>query len=95
MKHTTADGEHIMEKVQEMQKQNTTGVFTNPFGSTINVLSNNNTTTGVPSAPSYKVQTDTAKFNDLTSSNPDWGMLIRYSGDPTPLQSISVTYSTS
>ena len=75
--------------------QNTTGVFTNPFGSTINVLSNNNTTTGVPSAPSYKVQTDTAKFNDLTSSNPDWGMLIRYSGDPTPLQSISVTYSTS
>ena len=68
---------------------------TNPFGSIIDVLSNNNTDNSSSPSAAYKVSTSTAKFNDLTPSNPDWGMLIRYKGDPEPLTSIGVTYSTS
>ena len=73
----------------------TTGGATNPFNQTITVMSNNNTTTGVPAAPAYKVATNQFRFNDITSGNSEWGMLIRYNGDPAPIKTISVSYSTS
>jgi hypothetical protein len=67
---------------------------TNPFGVNINVLSNNNTS-DPGTAPTYKIQTNVNKFLDLTSSAPNFGLLIRYNGDCDPITGITVSYSTS
>ena len=67
---------------------------TNPFGVNINVLSNN-LTSDPGTAPTFKVQTNLNGFLDLTSSAPNFGLLIRYNGDCDPITGITVSYSTS
>jgi hypothetical protein len=67
---------------------------TNPFGVNINVLSNN-LTEDPESSPTFKIQTNLNGFLDLTSSAPNFGLLIRYNGDCDPITGITVSYSTS
>ena len=73
-----------------------TSTAQNPFGSSIDVKSNANSSalqTGA-SAGEYYLQTTATKFQQM-QTNDVLGVLVRYNGDPSSvIQSIGVTYST-
>ena len=65
----------------------------NPFGGNITVIDNSNTGGTNPSGTSYTMAMNALKNKELTASQRNFIVCVRYKGDQAPITSISISYS--
>jgi len=65
----------------------------NPFGGNITVVDNSNTGGTNPSGTSYTMAMNALKNKELTASQRNFIVCVRYKGDQAPITSISISYT--